>query len=443
MTKMLARRISLSPPQMLSLTFLALIIIGTGFLKLPISTTKGITWLDAFFTSTSAVTVTGLIVVDTGQMFTVFGQVVILLLIQTGGLGLMTSAVFILILLGRKIGLKERLLIGQSLNQSGIGGIIYLVKKLFIITLVAEFLGALFLSVRWAANFGWEKAIYAGIFHSISAFNSAGFSIWKDSLSRFVGDPVVNIVITTLFMIGGIGFTVLVDLWSKKKISRLSLHSKLMLTGTLVINMIAILLLFILEYDNPHTLGGLSKLDKLWAAYFQGVAPRTAGFNTVDIGSMNEITLVLVAILMFIGGGSGSTSGGIKLTTFLLLLFSTIPFLQGKSEMVVFKRTITKKTIVRSIAITMIGAGIVFIGILILSLTEKNSTLLSIVFESFSAFGTAGLTMGLTSQLSWMGKVLLICMMFIGKIGPLTLAFSFAKPKERLVHYPEEGVLTG
>lgn len=434
------RKITFSPPQVLSLTFLILILIGSVLLKLPISTKKTISWIDAFFTATSAVTITGLNVVDTGQVFTIFGQCIILLLIQVGGLGITTFAIFVVILLGKKIGLKERLLIGQTLNQSGIGGMIFLVKRLFMITIFAECIGALFLFLRWIPLFGWKKSLYTSFFYSISAFNNAGFSIWDDSLSRFVGDPIVNIVITLLFITGGVGFTVLIDIWSKKKLSQLSLHSKIMLMGTLIINIIAILFVFISECDN--TLKNLSLSEKIWASYFQGLSPRTAGFNTIDIGSFDESTITFMILLMFIGGGSTSTAGGIKLTTFIIMILSIVTFLQGKSEMVIFRRTISQKTIIRSLSVAMIGFTIVFIGAFLLHITE-NVPFLSVLFETVSAFGTVGLSMGLTPGLSTLGKLICVCLMLIGKIGPLTLVFSFASPKEQLIHYPEEEVFTG
>lgn len=435
--------IALSPPQILIFVFLAFTLLGTILLKLPLATTGGISWADALFTSTSAMTVTGLAVIDTGASFTLFGEIVILCLIQVGGLGIMTFAVLIFMTLGRKIGFKERLLIQQALSQTSIGGIIKLAKRLFLFSIILEAIAAVLLAIRWVPEMGWQKGIYAAIFHSISAFNNAGFSIWPDNLSRYVADPVVNIVISLLFIIGGIGFTVVFDLWKKSEFTRLTLHTKIMVVGTIVINVVAVLLVFGFEYDNPQTLGDLSWYGKIQAAYFQGVVPRTAGFNTIDIGGLNESTLFLMILLMFIGAGSGSTGGGIKLTTFLAMVFSVLSFLRNKEQIVIFNRSIDDRTVVKSLAITIISLFVIFVAIFILDLTEKDARFLAIVFEVVSAFGTSGLSMGLTPSLTIAGKIIIVFVMFVGKIGPLTLAFSLAKPNKSKIRYPKEDILTG
>ncbi|MFZ3579700.1 TrkH family potassium uptake protein [Virgibacillus sp. DJP39] len=422
--------------------FITFIVIGTILLKLPFATTESISLLNAFFTATSAMTVTGLIVVDTGTAFTLFGQVVILLLIQLGGLGIMTFAVFVFLMAGRKLGFKEHVLITQSLNQNSIGGIIVLAKKLLVFSLITETIVFILLSLRWVPTMGLKEGLFAGLFHSVSAFNNAGFSIWSDSLSRFVNDPIVTVIITASFIIGGIGFTVIFDMWKKKKFRKFSLHTKLMVVGTVVINVIAVVFVFWLEFDNPNTIGDLSLFNKLQASYFQAVTPRTAGFNTLDIGSLNDSTLFLMVILMFIGAGSASTGGGIKLTTFLSLMLSVASFIKKKEEITIFKRTITDSTVVRSLAITVLSITFVFIGIFILDITEDASFLM-IVFEAVSAFGTVGLSMGLTDDLTSIGKIIIMIIMIIGKVGPLTLAFSLAKQKNVRVRYAREDILTG
>ncbi|MFC0561896.1 TrkH family potassium uptake protein [Halalkalibacter alkalisediminis] len=438
----LHRNIQMSPPQILALSFFVAIVIGTLLLKLPIATTEPIRWLDALFTATSATTVTGLVVLDTGLDFTVFGQIVIMILIQIGGLGLMTFAVLIVVVLGKKIGLKERMLVQEAFNQTSIGGVIRLVKILFIFAIIMEVIAVILLSLRWVPEYGWAFGIYTSIFHAISAFNNAGFSLWSDSLMGYVGDPAVNIVITLLFITGGIGFTVLSDLWHTKEFHRLSLHTKLMLVGTFVINVVAMLLIFTLEYANPATLGNLDTLEKLWASYFQAVTPRTAGFNSLDIGSMNPGTIVFILLLMFIGAGSASTGSGIKLTTFIVIVMAVVTFLRGRNETVVFKRTIKHQMVIRSLAIVVISLFAVFLTILALSITE-DAPFIMIVFEAFSAFGTVGLSMGLTGELSDAGKLIIIVLMFIGRIGPLTLAFSLAKAQKSSIRYPDGEVFTG
>jgi trk system potassium uptake protein len=436
------RSIRLNPHQLLILVFSIFIILGTLLLKLPFSTTHSISWVDAFFTATSAMTVTGLVVMDTAETYTLFGEIVIMSLIQLGGLGIMSFALLIFMMLGKKIGLKERLLIQQALNQTSLEGIVKLVKNLFIFSFVIEFIAMVFLAFRWVPEFGWGTGIYYSIFHAISAFNNAGFALWSDSLMRYVGDPIINIGITFLFIIGGIGFSVLSDLWYKKSFRKLSLHSKLMIVGTLIINLFAMFFIFVLEYSNPNTLGPLSTGDKIWASYFQAVTPRTAGFNTIDIGSLNESTISLFLLLMFVGAGSASTGGGIKLTTFVVILLSVITFLKGKHEIVVARRSIADSFIFKSLAISTISLVFVFAAVFILNITEK-APFLMILFEVISAFGTVGLSMGLTGDLSVIGKIVIIIVMFVGKLGPLTLAFSLAKPEKAKIRYPNEDILTG
>jgi trk system potassium uptake protein len=436
------KSIQLSPPQLLILIFACFIGLGTVLLKLPFATTERISWLDALFTATSAMTVTGLVVVDTESVFTLFGEIVIVLLIQLGGLGIMSFAVLIYIMLGKKIGMKERLIIQQALNQTSIGGVIRLVINLFIYSIIIELFGMCLLAISWVPEMGWTKGLYYSFFHSISAFNNAGFALWSDSLMRYVGDPVVNIAITFLFILGGIGFTVLTDIWKKKKFKTLSLHSKLMIIGTLVLNVFSMVTIFILEYANPKTLGPLSLSEKIWASYFQAVTPRTAGFNTIDIGSLNESTIFLILLLMFIGAGSASTGGGIKLTTFIVIILAVISYLKGKKDIVVGRRSINETLVFRSLAISAIGLFFVFIAVFILNITEKAS-FTKVLFEVISAFGTVGLSMGITGSLTIVGKIVIIFIMFVGKLGPLTLAFSMAKPEQAKIRYPSEDILTG
>ncbi|MBU9723852.1 MULTISPECIES: TrkH family potassium uptake protein [Bacillaceae] len=431
-----------SPPQILALGFLIVIIFGTILLKTPWSTVGGISWINALFTATSATTVTGLVVVDTGHDFTVFGQVIIMILIKIGGLGLMTFAIMTVLLLGKRIGIRERLLIQESLNQHSIGGVVRLVKILFIFSIAMELIAAVFLSVRWIPEHGWGFGIYTSIFHAISTFNNAGFSLWSDSLSGYVGDPIINIIITILFIIGGIGFTVVYDVMTTRKFRLLALHTKIMLVGTLFLNILAMFVIFTLEYSNPMTLGGLTTGEQLFAAYFQAVTPRTAGFNTIEIGDMTPGSIVFTLLLMFIGAGSASTGSGIKLTTFLVIIFAVISYLRGNQETIIFRRKINDDIIHRALAISFISLTIVFASVLSLSITEK-APFIHIVFEAFSAFGTVGLSMGLTDDLSFIGKQIIITLMFIGRIGPLTLAFALAKSSKPSVSYPKGDVFTG
>lgn len=432
-----------NPSQMIVLVFMFFITLGTLLLKLPYATTESIRWLDALFTATSAMTVTGLVVVDTGSTYTLFGQLIILLLIQAGGLGIISYAVLIFIMLGKKLGIKQRLVVQQALNQPTLGGIVVLVKRLFFYSIIIETIAMFILAIQWVPEFGWVNGIYYSFFHSISAFNNAGFSIWSDSLTKYVGSPIVNFVISGLFIIGGIGFTVLADIWEKRNFKALGLHSKLMIWGTLGINIIAMFIILVLEYSNPNTLGGLTSInDKIWASYFQAVTPRTAGFNSLDIGLLEEGTITFMIFLMFIGAGSASTGGGIKLTTFLVIVMSIVPLLKQKNRINIGYKSIRGEIIYRSLAIAVLSLLLIFLAIFILTITETAS-FIKIIFEVVSAFGTVGLSMGITTDLSDLGKILIIALMLFGKIGPLNLAFSIARPKIDRIQYPKEDILTG
>lgn len=439
--------INLQPAHILVLGFFCLIFIGTCLLMIPFATRDRhhLSFIDALFEATSAVCVTGLAVVDTGTTFTLFGQIVLLLLIQLGGWGFMTTGILLFIILGKKIGLKQRLLLKESLNSFSLQGVIKLVQRIIVITLLVEFVGALILAIRWSQEMSWGKAVYYGIFHSISAFNNAGFGLEPDNLSKWVGDPTVNIVITLLFMIGGIGFFVIADVFEKRSIRKISLHTKIVLLFTLLMNMVSTLIIFSLEHDNPGTLGNLSTADKWWAAYFQGVVPRTAGFNTVDISQLTLSSLVYIMGLMFIGAAPGSTGGGIKITTFALLLFALWAVLRNKEDINIFERRIPQELIFRALSIAVSGIMFIFVIFFFLTITEKGADMAKVLFETFSAAGTVGLSAGFTPELSPTGRLLITIMMFIGRVGPLTMAFALAiHAKNRSkVRYAEEKILIG
>lgn len=439
--------INLHPAHILLLGFLGLIMIGTCLLMIPFATRDRhhLSFIDALFEATSAVCVTGLAVVDTGTTFTLFGQIVLLALIQIGGWGFMTSGIFMFIILGKKIGLKHRLLLRESINSFSIQGVIKLVLRIIFITLIVEGIGALVLAIRWSQEMGWGKAAYYGIFHSISAFNNAGFGLEPDNLSKWVGDPTVNIVITSLFMLGGIGFFVIAEVFEKRSLKKFSLHTKIVLLFTLLINVVSTLVIFTLEFHNPATLGNLSMADKWWAAYFQGVVPRTAGFNTIDIAQLTLSSQVYMIALMFIGASSGSTAGGIKVTTFAVLLFALWAVLTNKEDVNIFKRRIPSSLVYRALSIALSGIIFIFVIFFLLTITEKGADMSKILFETVSAFGTVGLSAGFTSELSPMGRILITTMMFIGRVGPLTLAFALAaySNNKAKIRYAEEKILIG
>ncbi|WP_298825003.1 TrkH family potassium uptake protein [uncultured Planococcus sp.] len=436
------KRITISPPLVISGSFLFLILAGTLLLKLPFATTRPISWTDALFTATSATTVTGLSVFDPGTVLTGFGELVLLVLIQCGGIGLMTFAVAILILFRKKVGLQNRIYLQESLTQNTIGGIVKLVKLILTFALTVEAVAAVLLTIYWIPEFGFKDALNYSVFHVISAFNNAGFSLFPDNLMSFAGDPLVNVLISFLFIIGGIGFTVVMDITQKKSFHRWALHTKLMIGGTLILNVVAMIVIFALEYGNPGTLGNLSLHDKLLASYFSAVTPRTAGFNTLNYGELEDPTLLFTMLLMFIGGGSASTASGIKLTTFIVVILATISFLRSRREPELFGRSIRIETVIRSLAITTISVLLVVFFLFLLTVTEKIP-FLPLAFEVVSAFGTVGLSMGITADLSDLGEILLSLVMFTGRIGPLTLFFILMKPRKENYRYPYDAVFTG
>ncbi|TCP29815.1 trk system potassium uptake protein TrkH [Scopulibacillus darangshiensis] len=433
----MARKRSFNSAQILVLIFISFIILGTVLLKCPFSTKVSISWLDALFTSTSAMTVTGLNVVDPIHTYTILGTTIIMLLIQFGGLGIMTFAVLIYLLMGKRISIKQRLIIQEELNQSTLGGLIKLVKRLFIFSIFFEGFLGLLLSIRFIPDLGLEKGLYYSLFHAVSAFNNAGFSLWTNNLTGYVGDPIVNVVISALFIIGGIGFTVMNDIWEHKRWRQFSLHTKLMLLGTLIINIIAFIIILSLEHDNPGTLGTLHGTDKYWAAYFQAAAPRTAGFNSVDIGALKPPTLFFIMILMFIGAGSISTGGGIKLTTFISLLVIMFGYIRRKNEAVIMERTIPDSAIFKGLTVALLSIAIIFVAIFSLLMSERTFSFIQIAFEVVSAFGTVGLSTGITPDLSSFGQCVIAFMMIIGKLGPLTLVLSLTDRDKQRVRYPK------
>lgn len=438
--------VRLHPAQILVIGFGGLILLGTFLFMLPIATYeegRGLSFIDALFEATSAVCVTGLAVVDTGTTFTLFGEIVLLCLIQIGGWGFMTTGILLFIILGKKIGLKERLLLQDSLNVFSISGVVNLVKRIIFITFMVELIGAVTLAIRWSFDMPLRKAIYYGIFHSISAFNNAGFGLESDNLSKWVGDPTVNIMITFLFITGGIGFTVILDLFHKRSFRKLSLHSKVALLMTLILNIIGTLIILLSEYKNSATIGNLPYDDKLWASYFQGVVTRTAGFNTIDIGAMNLSSLVFMMALMFIGASSGSTGGGIKVTTFAIIILAFWAVVTNRDDVNIFKRRLSWELVNKALSIVVAGMFFIFLIFFLLTFTEK-ADMSKLLFETISAFGTVGLSANFTPDLSPFGRVLISIMMFIGRLGPLTMAFALLNTrKDTKVRYAEEKLLIG
>lgn len=436
------RRLSLSPPQILSLGYLALIGAGTMALKLPGATTTPITWSDSLFTSTSSATVTGLTVLDPGATFTVFGEAVLMALMQLGGLGLMTFALLTFLLLGRRIGLRHRMVAGDAFGIGPGAGIGRLVKTLFVFALTVEAVGAVLLSIRLVPELGVARGLWESLFHAVSAFNNAGVGLRSDNLMGWADDPLVGLVISALFIVGGLGFTVVAELIRTRRWRRFSLHAQLMIGGTVILNVVATLAFFVMERGNDATLGNLDVIHQLHASWVQGTTPRTAGFNIVDMTQLGDATLLLTMGLMFIGAGSASTAGGIKLTTAIILVVAAFSFIRGHSETRLLGRSIAVSTVLRAMTVTIISVGILVFATFLLLLVEEQSAGV-LAFEAMSAFATVGLSIGATPVLDETGRFVIVALMYLGRIGPLAMAYAFAKRVPAVVGYPRGDVLTG
>ncbi|WEK53385.1 MAG: TrkH family potassium uptake protein [Candidatus Cohnella colombiensis] len=443
MLRRAARSFVSSPPQILMLGFFVIILLGSCLLMLPFAhvAEKPPHVIDALFTAASATSVTGLAVVDTGTYWTTAGQVIILVMIQIGGLGFMTVATLFAIFLKRKISLREKLVLQQALNQTSMEGIVRLVRRVLLYAFVIEGVGAALFSIRFMFDMPLGTAIYRGVFHSISLFNNAGFDIMGNyrSLVDYVGDPVINIVAMLLIILGGLGFVVLADLvdWRKPH-WKLSLHSKVVLTTTGLLIVGGAVFILLLEYTNEATLGSLNFGEKLLASFMQSVSPRTAGVNSIDIGSLRQATQLIIIVLMFIGTSPGSTGGGIKTTTFAVLIGSFITMLRGKEDVIFFRRRLADERVYKALTITLLSFTLVTLATMILSTTEDHHFLM-LLFEVTSAFGTVGLTTGLTVQLTFAGKIIIIFLMFIGRVGVLTLTFTVGSKQEKVLHREAEG----
>lgn len=426
----------LRPPQALILSFVALSLLGAVLLKLPMASHQPTSWGQALFTAVSAATVTGLTVVDTGSHFTLFGQGVLLALMQLGGLGLMTFGVFIIYLARDRLTMQHRAALSEALNDPGQANLHGLLLAMFGFTFAMEAAGTLLLALQWVPEMGWSRGMYYSFFHAVSAFNNAGFGLRPDNLVAHAGDPLVNVVISVLFITGGIGFVVVADMMAKRRFRDYALHTKVMLLGTVAINVLATLVVLLLEYGNPATLGALPDTGaRLWAAWFQGVAPRTAGFNTVDVAGLMPATALFIMGLMFIGGGSGSTASGIKLSTFIVLLVATRAFLRSDERPVLFGRSLHSAVMIKAMAITIISLFCVLTATFLLTITESLA-FLDLAFEAVSAFGTVGLSRGITASLSPSGQAVIMLLMLVGRVGPLTLAFTLANRHRALIEYP-------
>jgi trk system potassium uptake protein TrkH len=440
-------KLSDNPAVFVLFSFFLVIFIGSLLLLLPSATVSGedTSIIGALFTSTSATCVTGLIVYDTGTHFTIFGQLIILFLIQIGGLGIMTISSAFAIMLGQKMTLRNESLIQNVIGESNKIDMISLAKNIVIVTLAFEFLGAVIIFLTFKNTFLFsDKAIYYSIFHSISSFCNAGFSLFHNNFMDFRSNLNINFIITSLIIFGGIGFPVLVDIkksfFKYFKISRLSLHSKIVLSSTIILLFLGTISFFIAEYNCE--MKGFSMPDRIFASYFQSVTTRTAGFNTINNANLSKASVLISCILMYIGASPGSTGGGIKTTALVVIFVSVLAMFRGNKDVNVFKRKVSEESIYKVMA--LIAASITLISVMIfLLLLIEPFTFEQTVFEAFSAFGTVGLSMGITPFLSNLGKVVIVLLMYFGRVGPLTLIFAISESKKTKFTYIEEKISIG
>lgn len=455
----------LGPAHIITFSFLSLILIGTLLLNLPISSANGksIGIFDAMFTATSAVCVTGLVVVNTLNHWSIFGKIIILMLIQIGALGFMSLFTFLLVFLGRKITLKERILIQESFNLSSFKGMVSFLKKIIKGTFIIEGIGALILAIRFIPQYGFIKGIFYGIFHSISAFCNAGFDILgESSLLDYQTDYIVNITLMAVIILGGLGFSVWIDLLKYIKHLKdkrnektnnkfvMSLHSKIALCMTGILILLGFIATFLLEFNNPETIGNLRLDQKILASLFQSVTLRTAGFDAIGQAELNYGSKFISIMLMAIGGSPGGTAGGIKTVTIGALFFTIASVIKGRDCVTAFKRTISFHTVQKALTVLVMMITFIFLATILLSITELNNNyphdFIDLLYEVTSALGTVGLSTGMTQYLSFFGRIIIILCMFVGRLGPITvvLGLSFQKrSKKNVIHYPEEKIIVG
>nr|WP_308917652.1 potassium transporter TrkG [Jannaschia sp. LMIT008] len=442
------RVLRLPPPLTLLVLYAALVALGAVLLKLPFALEDPVAhpvgWGDAVFMSASAVTVTGLVVVDPASAFTFFGEAVIAALIQLGGLGLMAFAVLILTALGMPVGLPRSITLREDLGQTSLRDLGRLVKLIAIVVVSFEVVGALALCFVFVPDLGLWPGIWHAVFFSISAFNNAGFALFADSLTGYALDPFVNVTVPVLFIVGGLGFAVIADLHRHGyRFAPLNLHSKLMLVGTACLIVWAVATFAVLEWNNPRTLGLFDDpVHKLTVAWFQGVTPRTAGFNTADFAAVHDSTAFMTITLMLVGGGPTSTAGGIKVTTFICLILATLAFFRRSTELNAFGRSIPLEDVLRVTA--LVAVAMLFVAVAtFLVLLSHDGDFLDLLFEVASAFGTVGLSRGATGELDGLGRTVIIALMFAGRVGPLTLGFFLATRVRPRVRYPRGQVFLG
>ncbi|MGB9190696.1 MULTISPECIES: TrkH family potassium uptake protein [unclassified Acinetobacter] len=435
--------VNLSPPSLLALGFLSFIVVGTLLLKLPISHHGELSWLNALFTSTSAVTITGLSVVNVGDAYTTFGKVVIMLLLQSGGLGFMTFAILAALSLSSNIRLKQQMMAQETIGQTSLAKVSFTIKGVLLYSLFFEAIGTLILTIAWMPEYEFSRAFFYAAFYSVSAFNNGGFSLFPNSLMSFAGHYFITFTISMLYIIGGIGFVVLMDIQRTRRWKKLSANSKLILSTIAGLNLFAFIVIWALEANNPLTLANMSLGDQALNAWFHATVPRSSGFNSLEMANMTDASTLVTMILMFIGGGSLSTAGGIKVGTFIIVVLTVITFLRRSEELTVFNHSVSKTTSFKALAVVSITAILIFLGLFTLLILEPSKNFLDLLFEAVSATCTVGLSRGITSELQPASLFALILLMFAGRLGPLTLAYLIATPKKSRLKHPPADIQIG
>lgn len=437
-------KISLNPPMVLSLGFAILITVGGLLLSLPFFTKSGqaTPLVDSLFVAASASCVTGLTPVNTLEHWNTYGHIIIIILIQIGGLGVMSLASIIPLILGKKIGMKSRQILKEQLNVESLEGMIVLFKYVLAFTFATEILGAILLSIKFVPLYGAGKGVWYAVFHSISAFCNAGFDILGDSIYPFREDLLINLTLCALVIVGGLGFVVTSELFRRRSFKKLSTHSKLVLMVTAILLIIGTLMFLFLENEDG-VLQYESLKGSILESFFQSVVARTAGFYSVDLSKIKDSTALMLMGLMFVGGSPGSTAGGIKTTTLGVLFLSTHAVVRGESEPVVFGRHISTETVRKALAIFLVSIVIILSVSFMLAITE-SAPLVDILYETVSALATVGASKGITPHLTDAGKNLITLCMYLGRIGPMTMAFAFGmKAKKSLIRYPESFISIG
>ena len=442
----------ISPPQLIALSFALTILVGGLLLSLPLAHQPGraVSLLDAVFMAASALCVTGLSVVDPSATFSLTGQLILLLLIQVGGLGIITFGTVFALTLRRRVAFSQRVRLAQQINALDVGGVTGLLRSIFLYTFLTELIGAALLALRFVPQFGWGRGLYQSVFHAVMAFNNAGFPMLPGGLTNYVSDPLVSLVIAGLIILGGLGFLVQLNILAhlrNRRQNHVMVHSKIVLSTMAGLLLVGAVLFAVLEWHNPRTLGPLPTSGKLLASFFQSVSPRTAGFSTLDYGFMRPATLFMTIGLMFIGANPGSTGGGIKTSTFFVMVGSAWSMVRGRGEMVAFQRRIDHETVLRAMTVSLLSVGVVTLGFwLMLALnTSPKLNATALTFETVSAFATAGLSVNATPETNEWQRALLTLLMYLGRIGPLTFAVAFNSRRgpQDLSYPPERDILVG